>query len=185
MKDIAEVIKTLLDPTRKDETIKYLDSKIQTLTKELKTYHRLCSILEDDNPNLDDEAKEPIHQVYPKVMGKDVRTALVAELKLVLLSYLNDPTRVPFDLSNVLAKEGYAVLEGKLSDGNYTYDLTIPPGDPFPKDGVTLTLEGSDSIYHGIGIDKIEEEANTYGLAELCKNIADIYAAYRCVNGLC
>ena len=179
MKDIAEVIKTLLDPTRKDETIKYLDSKIQTLTKELTTYHRLCSILEDD------ELKEPMHQVYPKVMQKDVRTALVAELKLVLLSYLNDPTRVPFDLSNDLAKQGYALLGGKLSDGNYTYDLTIPPGDPFPKDGVTLTLEGSDSIYHAIGTDKIEEEANTYGLAELCKNIADIYAAYRCVNGLC
>lgn len=179
MKDIAEVIKTLLDPTRKDETIKYLDSKIQTLTKELTTYHRLCSILEDDEP------KEPMHQAYPKAMDKDVRTALVAELKLVLLSYLNDPTRVPFDLSNVLAKEGYAALEGKLSDGNYHYDLTIPPGDPFPKDGVTLTLEGSDSIYHAIGTDKIEEEANTHGLAELCKNIADIYAAYRCVNGLC
>jgi len=179
MKDIAEVIKTLLDPTRKDETIKYLDSKIQTLTKELTTYHRLCSILDDDEP------KEPMHQVYPKVMGKDARTALVAELKLVLLSYLNDPTRVPFDLSNDLAKQGYAILEGTLSDGIYSYDLTIPPGDPFPKDGVTLTLEGSDSIYHGIGIDKIENDAETYGLTELCKNIADIYAAYRCVNGLC
>ena len=179
MKDIADVIKTLLDPTRKDETLRYLDSKIQTLTKELTTYHRLCSILEDDEP------KEPMHQAYPKAMEKDVITALVAELKLVLLGYLNDPTRVPFDLSNVLAKDGYAALEGKLSDGNYHYDLTIPPGDPFPKDGVILTLEGSDSLYHAIGTDKIEEEADTYGLAELCKNIADIYAAYRCVNGLC
>ena len=185
MKDIAEVIKTLLDPTRKDETIKYLDSKIQSLTKELTTYHRLCSILEDDEPREDDEPKEPIHQAYPKAMEKDVRTALVAELKLVLLGYLNDPTRVPFDLSHALAKEGYAALEGKLSDGNYTYDLTIPPGEPFPKDGVILTLKGSDSLYHAIGTDKIEEEADTHGLAELCKNIADIYAAYRCVNGLC
>nr|DAN23979.1 MAG TPA: hypothetical protein [Caudoviricetes sp.] len=179
MKDIAEVIKMLLDPTRKDETIKYLDTKIQTLTKELTTYHRLCSILEDD------EHKEPTDLPGVDVMPKDVRAALVAELKLVLLGYLNDPTRVPFDLSNVLAKEGYAILEGKLSDGNYSYDLTIPPGDPFPKDGVTLTLEGSDSVYHGIGVDNIEEDANTYGLTELCKNIADIYAAYRCVNGLC